>query len=322
MNSNTRFLMALLFVLLCAAETTAQVEANTLEVGKPVDRRLKVGETHTYGIKAAAGQFFHVAVEELYFDVAIAVIAPDGKKVSEVDSWAWREVGATEEIYVITDTAGEYRLEIRRPGSAGAQSGYYSARLNETRLETAADSLTLKAAALMSEGPPLLSKDRNAQDNSTKQLLKAAIEKYEQAVPLCQAANNRGGEFAALREIALVRSNYENSLVKDIPKAIEYLTKALTLAEKLGDQNRIGGIFYWLARANYHLQNYKKAREFLDKAYLIYETLGKKFHLFSMQRVKADQYWSVSNYEKALEHYQNAASVGETIPDFPTLAFV
>jgi CHAT domain-containing protein len=323
MSLIARFLITFLFVvLLFAVKAAAQRESVVLEVGKPVERLLKAGETHSYKINAAAGQFLHVVVEELYFDVVIAVISPEGKKLFEADAWAWREVGATEEIYVITETAGVYSLEVRGTRTTSAQSGYYSAKLNELRLETPADSLTLKAAALMTEGPPLLSKYKNAQDNSTKHFLKAAIEKYEEAISLFQAANNLGGEFAALREGALVRSNYESSLVKDLPKAIEDLKKALNLAERLGDRNRIGGILYWLARANYKLQNYAKAQELLDEAYLIYEALEKKFHLFSMQRVKADQYWSVSNYDKALEHYERAASIGETILDFPTLAFI
>ncbi len=320
MDRTARFLLTFLFVvLLLAVETAAQTEATVLEVGKPVERLLKVGETHTYKINAAAGQFLHVEVEELYFNVVVALISPDGKKLVQMDSRYWSDPKAIEEIYAITETAGEYRLEIRGKKTDEAQLGYYSAKLNELRLKTPADPLTLKASALMPEARQLLWK-YNAQDNSTNQFLKAAIEKIEEAISLFQAANNLGGEIAALRDSALVRSNYEGSSVQDIPKAIEYLEKALSSAEKLGDRNRIAWILYWLGRTNHKAQNHTKAQELLDKAYLIYETLGKRIRLFSTQNVKANHYHGIGNYEKALEHYQKAASIGETIPDFPPLA--
>lgn len=316
MNRTARFLLTFLFiVLLFSFKTSAQTEATVMEVGKPVERLLRTGETHTYKIIAAAGQFLHVEVEELYFDVSVALFAPDGEKLIETDNRLVLIAIGIEEIHAITETAGEFRLEIRGSKTTFAQ-GYYSAKLNELHLPTSEDSLKVKAASMIGEGKQLQNK-YNARDNSTSQFLNTAIEKYKEAVTLFQAAKNLGGEIDALRKIAV-----GNRLLKDFPKAIEYSEKALNLAEKLGDRQQIGRILFFLSYENYRAQNYTKSHELLDKACLIFETTGNKFDLFSIPYEKGDQYRDVGEYEKALEQYQKAASIGETIPDFERLGYI
>jgi hypothetical protein len=61
-------------------------EVDVIEQGKPVERELAAGETHTYQITLAEGDFLNVAVEQRGINVAVKVLGPDGKQISEIDS--------------------------------------------------------------------------------------------------------------------------------------------------------------------------------------------------------------------------------------------
>jgi hypothetical protein len=57
-----------------------------LEAGKPLERELSAGETHAYALALAAGQYLHLVVDQRSIGVVATLLAPDGRKLSEVDS--------------------------------------------------------------------------------------------------------------------------------------------------------------------------------------------------------------------------------------------
>jgi CHAT domain-containing protein len=78
--------------LLCVGGAPAQVSASergaaqsvqepiSLEPGKPIERDLSGGQSHSYKITMISGQYLHIAVEQRGIDVAVALFTPDGKK--------------------------------------------------------------------------------------------------------------------------------------------------------------------------------------------------------------------------------------------------
>ena len=75
------------------AQTVAVVQAvqqaaevRSLEVGPLSLRELKGGQSHTYEISIAAGQYANVVVDQEGIDVVVKLFAPDGKLITEVDS--------------------------------------------------------------------------------------------------------------------------------------------------------------------------------------------------------------------------------------------
>src|SRR5215510_3802363 len=84
-------------------------ESISLEPGKPVERELSGGQSHSYKITMASGQYSHIVVEQRGIDVAVALFTPDGKKIREANS-DQTTVGA-EAISLIAGTAGSYRIE-------------------------------------------------------------------------------------------------------------------------------------------------------------------------------------------------------------------
>ena len=57
-------------------------ESISLEPGKPVERELSGGQSHSYKITMISGQYLHIVVDQRGIDVAVALFTPDGKKIS------------------------------------------------------------------------------------------------------------------------------------------------------------------------------------------------------------------------------------------------
>src|SRR6266542_3377833 len=61
-------------------------EIISLEPGKPVERELSGGQSHSYKITMISGQYLRIVIEQRGIDVAVALFTPDGKKINEVNS--------------------------------------------------------------------------------------------------------------------------------------------------------------------------------------------------------------------------------------------
>src|SRR5262249_42750833 len=66
--------------------TPGAQEIISLEPGKPVERELSGGQSHSYKITMISGQYLRVVVGQRGIDVAVALITPDDKKIIEADS--------------------------------------------------------------------------------------------------------------------------------------------------------------------------------------------------------------------------------------------
>lgn len=317
MNSIVRFLITFLFiVVLFSVKTAAQTETTVLEVGKPVERVVQAGETHSYKINAAANQFLHVEVDQYGVDAVLRLFSPDGNKLLEVDEVDGEFNSAfLEKLYAVTETTGDYRLEIGQIGRPGG----YEVKISELRPSVPADVQIVKAQTIMIEGFRLSKEFLNPSAKPYEERLNAAIEKHQEAIALFQAANYVGGEIDALVGIGRI---YLNGLgrggsLKNISISMEYFEKSLKLAEKLDDKRRIATALHLLGWANRDVRNEIKAREFYDKAIPIYEALGKKYLLWNTLDNKAYTYHWLGDYDDALEQFQKAQLIAETIPEFP-----
>jgi hypothetical protein len=100
---------------------TGQADVTELVLGKPIERELKGGEAHSYKIALAAGQYLHAVVDQKGIDVVVRLFGPDGKQIAEVDSPNGTQ--GPEPVSLVTDAAGEYRLEVRALDQAVAPHG-------------------------------------------------------------------------------------------------------------------------------------------------------------------------------------------------------
>src|SRR5947208_11625430 len=114
----TEALAAVLFVALSlSSQSTAQqkarlsdTNAENLEQGREIKREMGAGDAHSYAIMLQVGEFVHIVVEQMGIDVVVAIQAPDGKPLREMDSINGKY--GPESISIVADKAGTYVLQI------------------------------------------------------------------------------------------------------------------------------------------------------------------------------------------------------------------
>src|SRR5215510_5393592 len=147
-----------------------------LEPGKPIERELAGGQSHSYQITLTEGQYLRVVVEQRGVDVVVTLLSPDGKKLIEVDSPNGAQ--GPEPLQWIVEAAGTYWLEVRSLEN-NAKPGRYEAKIVELRTTTDRDRDLVEADKLYNESVSLREKGY-----------------YGQAIPLAERAS-------ALREKTL-----------------------------------------------------------------------------------------------------------------------
>src|SRR5262249_9871177 len=105
-------------------------ESISLEPGKPVERELSRGRSHSYQITMVCGQYLHVEVKQKGIDVAMAAFTPDGHKIVEADSN--HLIDGSESFSAISEAAGEYLIEMRSPEKT-TRTGRYEVKVEELR---------------------------------------------------------------------------------------------------------------------------------------------------------------------------------------------
>ena len=148
---------------------TAQRAGNEeLQLGKPVERELAGGQSHSYQITLAANQYLNVVVEQRGIDVVVTLFGPDGKLVFEFDNE--NRIQGEEKVTQIAAVAGSYRLNVQAKQPTAAV-GRYEIRLVELRAATQQERVLQEVRGLSVE---------------VKSLRLAG--KYVQAMPLAQRA--------------------------------------------------------------------------------------------------------------------------------------
>jgi hypothetical protein len=103
-------------------------EVDLLEQGKSIERELAAGQSHSYQIELAEGDFLSVAVEQRGIDVAVKALGPDGKQISEIDSEPRKQ--GEEILSQVAEVAGSHRLIVQFSQRV-ALAGRYEIRVAE-----------------------------------------------------------------------------------------------------------------------------------------------------------------------------------------------
>ncbi|KAF0190250.1 MAG: peptidase domain-containing protein [bacterium] len=176
------------------SNNTNNGEITELQLGKAIERDLAGGKVHSYNLTLEAKQYLQATVEQKGIDVVVAIYSPDGKKVYEMDS-PNGETGP-EPVYLITETSGQYRLEVNSL-EAQAKPGKYQVKLQETRIANEKDKPRVVAYKAYSEAILL---EAEGKPESVDQ----AIAKYEEAISLFQSADEPIGEANSLNNLAML----------------------------------------------------------------------------------------------------------------------
>lgn len=113
-----------------------------LEPGKPIEREMAGGQSHTYRITLAKGQYLNVVLDQRGIDVVVQLLAPDGKQVAEFDSEIRRQ--GQETVSHVAEVAGSYRLNVQVKQKE-VPAGGYEIRVVELRAATEKDQMLQEA---------------------------------------------------------------------------------------------------------------------------------------------------------------------------------
>lgn len=154
----------------CFGQTAANGTDDPMQVGKALSAELKAGESKSYSISMAAGEFVQVGVEPRKIDVTLRFFEPKGKKLLEVAIPA--ELFSTGEFLWIAQTAGVYRVDVSA---------------SEPKAEPGTFEITLKAQRPATEEDKVskLLKDARAENKSGNH--KKAEEIYAQALKIANS---------------------------------------------------------------------------------------------------------------------------------------
>jgi tetratricopeptide (TPR) repeat protein/CHAT domain-containing protein len=306
-------------------------------LGKPIERELSGGQSHSYQITVAAGQYMHVVVDQRGIDVVVTLYAPDGKRLTEVDSP--NGAHGPEPVSLIAETNGTYRLEVRSL-EENAEPGKYEVKIEALRQATPLDSYRVRAEKNYIDGWNLYAQGtaeslRRAADKLPRALTdwravgdqrreaetlsriglvydllglkQKALQCFNDALPIIRGLSDRREEASTLTSIGAVLGEKE--------KALEYLNEALPIERQISDWggeattlNNIGGVYDSLGER-------VKALEYLTRALplrrQVHDRAGEATTLNNIGAI----YNSLGEKQKALEYLEEALPISREVED-------
>jgi CHAT domain-containing protein len=334
------------------AATNAQNELIKLEPGKPIERELAGGQSHSYQITLSAGQYMNAVVEQRGIDVVVTLLGPDGKQIAELDNEP-RDQGQ-ETVSQVAEVSGSYRLNVQARRKE-ATAGRYEILMMEVRAATEQDRALQEAYKLSTESIRLY---RAGKYGEAQPLAELALEIHEKV-----HGPDHPDVFASLNNLAALyqaKGSYEkaeplyrralvivekvagpehpdvaNSLINlavlyrtkgDYTKAEALLRRALAILEKAVGPNHpnVATALNNLAVLYRYMGVYPKAEPLLQRALAIWEkTLGPEHaNVTASLNNLAEVYKYLGSYIKAEPLYQRALAIREKLlgPEHPEVA--
>jgi len=273
-------------------------ESRTLEPRKPIERELAGDQAHSYHLVLKAGQYLHAVVEQRGIDVVVAVFAPDGKKVAEVDSP--NGSAGTEPVSLVAEATGTYRLEVRSL-EATAAAGRYEVKVEELRAATEQDRNRIAAHQAYAEA------DRLEHEGSAQSLRKA-IAKYEAALALWRTEHDGYKEAATLASIGNV-----HRVLSEPRQALEFYNQALLLYRAVSNSDGEANVLTSIGIVYYDLGERQKALDYLVQALPLWRAMSNRDSEAATLTNIGAVYDAIGERQKALDFYNQALPLQQAV---------
>ena len=268
-----------------------------MKLAVPTERQLTGTEQHNYRVTLTKGQYVNVVALQKSIDVVLAMFAPGGEKLSEVDT-----TGGPEVLFMVAEGDGNYRLEVRASDKEAIR-GLYEIRIAELRDATTRDGVALAAQRLFEEGNKL-------RDQRTAESRRSAIRKYEEALPLWRAARDTRGEALTLNELGVVHSN-----LGEPKRAVVYYSTALPLALTAGDKIIEATTLTNMGTAYWRSGELQKALECQKQALVAVRTARDSQLEGAILGNTGAVYWALGQPMEALEYFNQALVIARARGD-------
>lgn len=276
-----------------------------LTSGKPIERDMSGGESHSYQISIQAGQYLHAFVDQKGIDVVITVLSPDGHKLTEADNSSGA-IGP-ESISVIAAATGIYRIDIHSFEKT-AKTGRYEIWIEGPREPTPEDKYRSEAGSAIGEA--------NRLQNGATEDKRRSVEKYNVALDLYRRINDRRGEADALKNLGIVHQS-----LGETQKALEKYKEALPVKQAIGDQGGMAEILNNLGVIYRTLGELRNAVEMFSEALVIRRALGQRDGEAMALNNIGLAYWSLGEIPKAFENLNEALLIRRSIGDQRSVAY-
>jgi len=130
----TALSLLLLNSLLGVQFANAQAGSSSLQPGTPIERTLAAGQSHSYTISLEQDQFMRLLVDQRGIDVVVRAFSPGGRQLREFDTP--NGANGPEDVTVIAETAGVYRIDVSPLSGYENPSGRYEIKIVEIRQAT------------------------------------------------------------------------------------------------------------------------------------------------------------------------------------------
>jgi tetratricopeptide (TPR) repeat protein len=271
-----------------------------LDDGKPIERELSGGESHTYQLNVATGQYARVIVDQKGIDVVVSLFGPDGKLITAVDNPNGSQ--GAETVHITAEATGIYRLEVTSFEKA-AHPGLYQAKLEELRQATQADRDRLTARRDFDEAERLVSL-------RTRDSLTAAVKKYEEALAIYRVIDDQIEQFTVLIGIGNTSTR-----INDSAKALECFGQALRIAQSLGDKFRQARALERTANVYNTAGELENGLRSSDEALQLYQATGDTRNEAHMLRSIGFIYNNLGELEKAREYFERVVKLLQILGD-------
>jgi CHAT domain-containing protein/Tfp pilus assembly protein PilF len=276
-------------------------QARQLEPGKPIERELAGGQSHSYQMTLIAGQYVKLIVRQRGIDVVARLFGSDGKQFAEFDSEIRTQ--GEETVSWVSEEAGNYRVDLLSKYKYPA-AGRYEIQVIELRSTTENDRALHEARKLYTE---FHSTYRAGKYNEALALAERVLAIREELLgpehhEVVDAINNRAILYAEM-------GRYD--------KAEPMFQQVITIREKtLGPEHpALGLALNNLANSYRQRVDYVKAEANFMRALAIFEkALGAEHILCAMVFVNLGYVFEGrANYSKAEAYYLRGLAIMEKI---------
>jgi CHAT domain-containing protein/Tfp pilus assembly protein PilF len=287
------------FVLFSVTRTAAQSGGQqSLVAGAAITRELSGGQSHTYPLRLAAGQYLQVSVDQRGCDVAVVLLGPDGALQVEADFDS--DLRGQEILSWITKAACDCKLEIR---SKSKTAGRYVLKVETLREATSQDASRVAAYRLQMEA-------RKLQSEGTAEAMRQAAGKYEEAIAAWKNLGDQAGQAAVLLDAGTLYFD-----LVDAKRSFAAWDQSLAIWRALGWHTEEARALSNLALLSYAKGEKEKALEQYNQALTLHRTEGDRFwEAETMNRI-GWVYNAMDERQRAIEQHNLALPMRREVGD-------
>ncbi len=226
----------------------------SLAPGPGTPRQLAGGQVDTYEIHLATDQHLHAIFNQQGIDVSVEVFAPGGKRLFRVDTPNGAQ--GPEEIHLVAETAGRYRLEVSTGPNVPA--GTYVPRLHALRPPSPRERSQAAADRAYYEAREIAGQPDRFWEASAR---------YQQSVFLFQEAGDRWHQAYALLRLGRLHQRHPR-------EALDFLRRSETLFRSLGDRRFQATALNEMGTSYKDLADFERASEAYQDALALAREMG------------------------------------------------